>query len=83
MNVANHFITNFHYPRHITCSFPHLQKNYDKYPRLEVGEVPQTILRLSMKVFTMRKCLFKLPHELAISLRGRCVDFNGRFLSLT
>jgi len=34
MNVANHFITNFHYPRHIACNFPHLQKNYDKYPRL-------------------------------------------------
>jgi hypothetical protein len=48
-----------------------------------VGEVPHTILQLSMKVFTMRKCLFKLPHELAISLRGRCFDLNGRFLFLT
>jgi len=48
-----------------------------------VGEVPQTILRFSMKVFTMRECMFKLPHELDIALRGICVDFNGRFLCLT
>jgi hypothetical protein len=48
-----------------------------------VGEVPQTILRFSMKVFTMRKCIFKLPQELDISLRGICVDSNGRVLCLT
>ncbi len=47
-----------------------------------VGEVPQTILRFSMKVFTMRKCMFKLPHELYILLRGIYVDSNGRFLCL-
>jgi hypothetical protein len=47
-----------------------------------VGEVPQTILQFSMKGFTMRKRMFKIPHELDISLRGICVDSNGRFLCL-
>jgi hypothetical protein len=51
--------------------------------KIMVGEVPQTILRLSMKVFIVRKCMFKLSHELAISLRNICVDSNGRFLCLT